>query len=109
MTATENNWEAKVAEKRKQLELQIPQDWRLNATFLSKLPSNGHLLEVDIPRHSGLLTEEELDITEEYTATQLLQRLAWGEVTSLAVTTAFCKRAAIAQQLVSTIGSVTVV
>ncbi|GAB1210244.1 hypothetical protein APSETT445_009035 [Aspergillus pseudonomiae] len=101
MTATENNWEAKVAEKRKQLELQIPQDWRLNATFLSKLPSNGHLLEVDIPRHSGLLTEEELDITEEYTATQLLQKLAWGEVTSLAVTTAFCKRAAIAQQLTS--------
>ncbi|PIG89369.1 general amidase-B [Aspergillus arachidicola] len=99
--ATKGNWETKVAEKRKQLELQIPQDWRLNATFLSTLPSNGHLIEADIPRHSGLLSEEELDLTEHYTAAQLLQKLAWGEVTSLAVTTAFCKRAAIAQQLTS--------
>ncbi|OGM45382.1 general amidase-B [Aspergillus bombycis] len=101
ITSTECNWETKVAEKRKQLEREIPQDWLLNATFLSQLPSNGHLIEADIPRHSGLLSEEELDITERYTATQLLQKLAWGEVTSLAVTTAFCKRAAIAQQLTS--------
>ncbi|KAE8364095.1 amidase signature domain-containing protein [Aspergillus caelatus] len=100
-TATKCNWETRVAEKREQLELQIPQDWRLNATFLSTLPSNGHLVEADIPRHSGLLSDEELDITEQYTAAQLLQKLAWGEVTSLAVTTAFCKRAAIAQQLTS--------
>ncbi|RAQ66178.1 general amidase-B [Aspergillus flavus] len=100
-TATKGNWETRVAEKRKQLELQIPQDWRLNAAFLSTLPSNGHLIEANIPRHSGLLSEEELDLTEHYTAAQLLQKLAWGEVTSLAVTTAFCKRAAIAQQLTS--------
>ncbi|KAE8157534.1 amidase signature domain-containing protein [Aspergillus tamarii] len=100
-SATKCNWETRVAEKREQLELQIPQDWRLNATFLSTLPSNGHLVEADIPRHSGLLSDEELDITEHYTAAQLLQKIAWGEVTSLAVTTAFCKRAAIAQQLTS--------
>ncbi|KAE8353197.1 amidase signature domain-containing protein [Aspergillus coremiiformis] len=96
-----NSWETTVAEKRKQLELQIPQDWRLSATLLTSLPSNGHLVEADIPQRSGILSEEELDITEHYTAGQLLQKLAWGKVTSLAVTTAFCKRAAIAQQLTS--------
>ncbi|KAH7379676.1 amidase signature domain-containing protein [Cadophora sp. MPI-SDFR-AT-0126] len=39
--------------------------------------------------------------TENYTAVKLLEHLASGKFTSVAVTTAFCKRAAIAQQLVS--------
>ncbi|KAE8382458.1 amidase signature domain-containing protein [Aspergillus bertholletiae] len=100
-TVTQDNWETTTRERRRQLGLQIPPDWRLDATFLSSLPSNGHLIVAEIPHHSGLLSKEELDITENYTAAQLLQNLACGEVTSLAVTTAFCKRAAIAQQLTS--------
>ncbi|KAH7370518.1 putative general amidase [Rhexocercosporidium sp. MPI-PUGE-AT-0058] len=48
-----------------------------------------------------LLTTEEIDITEKYTAVTLLEHLASGKFTSVAVTTAFCKRAAIAQQVVS--------
>ncbi|KAE8389316.1 amidase signature domain-containing protein [Aspergillus alliaceus] len=99
--AMETHWETHVAEKRKQLERQIPEHWRLSTTFLSSLPSNGQLIEADIPRRSGILTEEELDITEHYSAGQLLQKIAWGELSSLVVTTAFCKRAAIAQQLTS--------
>ncbi|KAJ5733144.1 Amidase, partial [Penicillium manginii] len=49
----------------------------------------------------GLLSDLELDLTENYTAAQLLAKLASGEASSLAVTTAFCKRAAIAQQVTS--------
>jgi amidase len=100
IVATEHTWETKVAEKRKQLQRQIPGEWKLSSTFISSLPQNGHLVEADIPRRSGILSEEELDITEHYSAGQLLQKLAWGGVSSVQVTTAFCKRAAIAQQLV---------
>ncbi|KAF7590832.1 hypothetical protein BBP40_002301 [Aspergillus hancockii] len=99
ITATESNWEAKVAENRKRLQRSIPIEWQLTAAFLSSLPPNGHLVEADIPRRSGILSTEELDITEHYSAGQLLQKLAWGKLSSLAVATAFCKRAAIAQQL----------
>ncbi|KAK1147548.1 hypothetical protein N8T08_000890 [Aspergillus melleus] len=95
------DWRALVAQKRKQLDAQIPSEWRLNDSFVASLPENGHLIEADIPRRSGILTDVELDITENYTAAQLLQKLAWGDVSSVAVTTAFCKRAAIAQQLTS--------
>lgn len=59
------------------------------------------LLEYNLPRRCGLLSESELEITENYPATQLLAKLASGQLSSLAVTTAFCKRAAIAQQVVS--------
>ncbi|KAI9040537.1 general amidase GmdB [Aspergillus affinis] len=95
------DWRALVAQKRKQLDAQIPSEWRLSDSFVASLPENGHLIEADIPRRSGILTGLELDITENHTAAQLLQKLAWGDVSSVAVTTAFCKRAAIAQQLTS--------
>ena len=49
----------------------------------------------------GILTNEEFDITENYDATALLGLLASKKVSSITVTTAFCKRAAIDQQLVS--------
>ncbi|KAL4906277.1 hypothetical protein BDW74DRAFT_167394 [Aspergillus multicolor] len=94
-------WQEIVAERRKELDALIPSEWRLSEEFMASLPANGRLLQADPVRKSGLLSETELDITENYTAGQLLQRLAWGDVSSLAVTTAFCKRAAIAQQLTS--------
>lgn len=46
-----------------------------------------------------MLTEKELRITEAYDVRHLLKALASGELTSVDVTVAFCKRAAIAQQL----------
>ena len=55
------------------------------------------------PRICGLLTEHELDITENYDAVTLLEKIAAKELTSHLVTTAFCKRAAVAQQLVSSV------
>lgn len=96
----EETWQAAVAERRRILNLLIPTEWKLREEFKASLPADGRLLQADPVRKSGILSEEELDITENYSAGQLLQRLALGDVSSLAVTTAFCKRAAIAQQLV---------
>ena len=64
-------------------------------------PLQSHANNVmDMPRKCGLLSEQELQITEDYEVTALIAALASGKLTSLAVTTAFSKRAAIAQQLV---------
>lgn len=52
-----------------------------------------------IPRSSGLLTAEELDITEKYDATALAAAIRERNLTSVAVTMAFAKRAIIAHQL----------
>ena len=56
---------------------------------------------LDVPRTCGILTEKELDITENYDATALVEKMAKGEFKSVEVVTAFCKRAAVAQQCVS--------
>jgi amidase len=95
------DWQALVAAKRKQLDAQIPSEWRLSDDFRASVPANGHLIEVDIARRSGILTDKELGITENFSAVELLENLAEREFSSVEVTTAFCKRAAIAQQLVS--------
>lgn len=100
--APPSNWKDLVAAKRNECKRKIPQDWLLSADQLALARETPHLLDVDIPRHSGLLSEVELDLTENYTANQILVKLTSGQVSSLAVTTAFCKRAAIAQQVVST-------
>lgn len=91
-------WQELVARKRQECQQKIPSEWTLSAELLKAPP---HLLEYDVPRRSGILSKLELDLTENYTATQLLAKLASGQTSSLALTTALCKRAAIAQQLVS--------
>ncbi|KHN99009.1 acetamidase [Metarhizium album ARSEF 1941] len=54
---------------------------------------------VGVPRQCGLLSEAELDITENYDATALAEAIASKKLTSTAVVTAFAKRAMIAHQL----------
>ena len=95
--ASQTPWQDLVAEKRRECAQKIPREWTLSAEQLS-VPHR--LLEYDLPRRCGLLSELELDLTENFTAEQLLVKLASGNVRSLDVTTAFCKRAAIAQQVV---------
>ncbi|KAL4785682.1 amidase signature domain-containing protein [Aspergillus varians] len=99
--AQDQTWRALAADRRKQLDLLIPTEWKLSDEFKASLPADGRLLQANPVRKSGILSDTELDITENYSAAQLLQKLSRGEVSSLAVTTAFCKRAAIAQQLTS--------
>jgi amidase len=56
---------------------------------------------MEVPVTCGVLSEIECDITSNYDATALLEKLRVGFWTVEQVTVAFCKRAAIAQQLVS--------
>ncbi|PKS13397.1 hypothetical protein jhhlp_000168 [Lomentospora prolificans] len=83
-----------LATKQKALVLDaIPSEWRLK-----EMPSGDSVMS--IPKESGILTPEELAITESY-AVDLVKDLASGKLTSVAVTTAFCKRAALAHQTVN--------
>src|SRR4051794_24047738 len=97
-------WQDIVAEKQKAADGLIPSGWKLSETIWGSLSlpleSNpNRLLTLDIPRRSGLFCSRELEITEEYNTAQLLDALRNGQLSSLEVTTAFCKRAAVAQQL----------
>lgn len=75
----------------------IPKKWRLTPAQL-ELADDANVM--DIPLTCGLLTAEQIAITEQ-TATELLSKLGLGELSSVEVTEAFCARAAIAHQLVS--------
>lgn len=52
-----------------------------------------------VPRDCGLLTPDELEITEAHDATALAQAIREGKLTAVAVARAFAKRAIIAHQL----------
>ncbi len=84
------------AEKKAQQWAKIPTDWRLPTEAFHD--SNNVM---DIPLTCGLLNETEARITSDYDATALLEKLKAGVWSVEQVTVAFCKRAAIAQQLVS--------
>lgn len=93
MTTNPKLWDAVAAEKRAERDARIPQSW------LISFPDD--VLDVTgVPRECGVLTPEEIIITETE-APKLVQQMIAKELTSEAVVTAFCKRAAIAQQLVS--------
>lgn len=81
--------------KRQQRQQQIPEEWLLEPEFLK----SSELLAV--PKQCGKLTNRELSITEQHDAVCIVQRIADGTYSAKEVTVAFCKRAAIAQQLVS--------
>ncbi|OJJ42783.1 hypothetical protein ASPZODRAFT_76028 [Penicilliopsis zonata CBS 506.65] len=96
------DWTALVAAKQQECAAKIPPAWRLDPALIAALTAPGvNLLAADVPRTSGLLSSLELEITEQYSAQELLQKLAGGVFTSKDVTLAYCKRAAIAQQLTS--------
>ncbi|PQE17284.1 putative general amidase protein [Rutstroemia sp. NJR-2017a BVV2] len=86
-------WEEKAKDKKARIDASIPSEWRIK-----EQPTEVSVM--DYPRKSGIMSDEELSITES-SATDLVAKLAKGELTSVAVTTAFCKRAALAHQLVN--------
>ncbi|KAJ8591601.1 amidase [Rhizopogon salebrosus TDB-379] len=87
-------YEAKARVFREQLEAKIPASLRLPPTTLEDPP----LDVTHIPETCGLLTSQELAITE-LDATAVCQKIAGGELTAVEAVTAFGKRAAIAHQL----------
>lgn len=83
-------------EKRLARDAKIPNEWKI---LTEKLQACGSLL--DLPNLCGILDAAELKITSDYDATALVQGLKDGNWSVEQTTIAFCKRAAIAQQLVS--------
>lgn len=91
------NYRILAAEKRLQRSNKIPKVWIIPSDTLRDATN---LLEV--PVTCGILSDIECEITSDYDATAVLERLKSGIWSAEQVTLAFCKRAAIAQQLVST-------
>ncbi|KIX01047.1 uncharacterized protein Z518_10113 [Rhinocladiella mackenziei CBS 650.93] len=89
--------EQKFAAVRAARDEKIPVDWRLNASILSTLPKNVK----PIFESCGILSSKELEITNVRDATALLEKLHSATWSAEEVTVAFCKRAAIAQQLIN--------
>ncbi|RHZ70341.1 hypothetical protein CDV55_108460 [Aspergillus turcosus] len=86
-------WEERAADKRNRIDDSIPPEWKIQ-----NLPTDDSVL--DFPKRSGLLSDHELTITQS-TASDLVKKLAQGELKAVDVTIAFCKRAALAHQLVN--------
>ncbi|KAF7791824.1 hypothetical protein EIP86_002848 [Pleurotus ostreatoroseus] len=89
------HWRELVRDKRERQAQSIPKHWIISP------PDNTVLDVTEIPRQCGLLTAKELEITETTDVATLLNQLASGELSSLEVTTAFCKRAIVAHQVVN--------
>lgn len=90
------SWESIAATKRQTLKDSIPAEWVIPAAIF---PPEDQLDVTTFPRESGFFTERELEITS-ISALTILSHLSSGSWTSEEVTKAFCKAAAVAQQLV---------
>jgi amidase len=91
------DWQAIAVDKRAERDAKIPLEWKIPKDLLPDVSTKDvH----SFPSESGLFTKEELEITSS-TASQIVGAIAEGRLTSLEVTKALCKRAAIAQQLVN--------
>ena len=86
-------WQETAAKEKARIDESIPPEWRV------QVPDDAGSA-MDFVQASSLLTDDEKQITG-LSAIDLVQKMAVGELTSVAVTTAFCKRAALAHQLVS--------
>ncbi len=95
-----DDWRALVAAKRTQVAKALPQEWRLPSSILETVSPTADISVLDVPAKCGLLTEKEIAITENHDATDLIANMAAKELSSFEVTLAFCKRAAIAHQVV---------
>jgi len=93
------DWKTLVLKKQAEVSSQIPPAWRLPAEY-TDISETTNRNVLDIPRRCGILSQKQLDITENYDATSLLQKMHRRELSAYEVTEAFCIRAAVAQQLV---------
>ncbi|OBT44914.1 hypothetical protein VE00_04757 [Pseudogymnoascus sp. WSF 3629] len=89
-------WQSIGTKKRAEQDQAIPSEWKLKS-----LPPTSQLDVRSVPSTCGILTADEISITEDHDAYSLLNGLHGQSLTALEVTTAFCKRAAIAHQLTS--------
>ncbi|CAF3570909.1 unnamed protein product [Rotaria socialis] len=101
MSSTET-WQEKVNKKRSSLYQLIPQAWRLSDLILQSLPKDCTM----VPVTCGILSELDLEITEIDDIDELSCRIANGIYSAVQVTEAYCKRAAIAHQLVNCLAEI---
>lgn len=92
------SWQDIASRKQAERASRIPKKWMLSSSYL---PLDSQVNVLNIPRECGILTPDEIRITETHDATDLVANLAKGTLRSVDVVTAFCKRAAIAQQLIN--------
>lgn len=95
MSQAEAAWQSIARRKRQEQSNLISEVWKLKTR-----PASNRNNVLAVPRECGLLSSQEIEITEKYDATALVKELATKRLKSVDVVTAFCKRAAIAQQLV---------
>lgn len=74
------DWRTVSAAKREQNAAKIPKEWRLPESILSMANHEADLNVLDIPRKCGILNEREIELTEKYDATELLKKMATGQV-----------------------------
>ncbi|KAI0799023.1 putative fatty-acid amide hydrolase [Xylaria sp. FL0064] len=96
MSSPPQDYKTIAAEKVARQRSKIPEAWRL----FPQITKNAINL-MQIPTTCGVLSDVECDITSNYDATALLAKLKAGTFSAEQVTVAFCKRAAIAHQLVN--------
>ena len=90
-------WQAIASQKQAERLSKIPAAWTIPNAILP--PAETTFVQ-DFPRLSGFFTDRELTLTEA-TASEVVAKIASGEWTATEVTTAICKRAAVAQQLIN--------
>lgn len=91
-------WRTKAAVKRATQLSKIPKEWLLPSEYLTGVDETSSNNILDIPAKCGILSPTELSITS-LDATSLAKEVSSGSLKATAVATAFCERAAIAQQL----------
>ena len=89
-------WEAIAAKKRASTRARIPQDWTLTKDQLREASQQQNLTGKFIEKY---LSDQEIKITR-LPATVIVSHVRNGIYSALSVTKAFCKRTAIAQQMV---------
>ncbi|KAL4066339.1 amidase signature domain-containing protein [Scleroderma yunnanense] len=92
-------WSNLAAEKKERQLKAIPQGWLISVPPDSVLDVTGY------PEKCGILTKEEVEITNT-PVDVILAKLASGATSSVSVTTAFYKRAIVSQQLVNCLSEI---
>jgi amidase len=92
-------WQEIAAAKKAEQLSRIPSEWRLSEQVLEDAENTVDLRP--IAASCGILSPRELKITGINDALELAAEIATGTYTAVEVATAYCKRAAIAQQLLS--------
>ena len=97
-TDTAKDWSAIAAKRRADRDSRIPKEWLLADKYRDKSVTN----VTHIHKECGILTAKELEIINS-NAKAILKKYETREWTCLEVTTAFCKSASIAHQLVGSL------